>query len=147
MIHKLIFTIFWLVVMAFTVHAQSGLICGDPMDKGCRPQYDAFEANDLTFLTGRAQLGTGTRHESEEFYAVILQSVKAASNKNRMGCDFISERSVWLSRSWRHTTKSSPHAMAAWEKRLLATQTSMRITTSWQFTPGPKIRRARCCKK
>ena len=91
MIHKLIFTIFWLGVTAFTVHAQSGLICGDPMDKGCRPQYDAFEANDLTFLTGRAQLGTGTRHESEEFYAVILQSVKAASNKNRMGCDFISE--------------------------------------------------------
>jgi len=55
------------------------------------PQYDGFGANDLTFLTGRAQLGAGTRHESDEFYAVILQSIKAGSTKNRIGCDFISE--------------------------------------------------------
>lgn len=88
---KLVFVLFLLVLIAPAASGQGGLICGDPTDKGCMPQYDGFEANDLTFLTGRAQLGTGTRHESDEFYAVILQSIKAASTKNRMGCDFISE--------------------------------------------------------
>jgi hypothetical protein len=88
---KLAFILFFLVLIAPAASARSGLICGDPTDKGCIPQYDGFEANDLSFLTGRAQLGTGARHESEEFYAVILQSIKAASTKNRMGCDFISE--------------------------------------------------------
>jgi hypothetical protein len=88
---KLALILFLLVLIAPAASGQGGLICGDPTDKGCSPQYDGFEANDLTFLTGRAQLGTGTRHESDEFYAVILQSIKAGSAKNRMGCDFITE--------------------------------------------------------
>ena len=91
MIRKLVFAVLGLGFLVVTCQAQSGLVCGDPLDQGCTPQYDSFESNDLKFLTGRAQLGTGTRHESEEFYAVILRSVKAASTKNRMGCDFISE--------------------------------------------------------
>lgn len=88
---KFAFMLFVLVLIAPAASGQGGLICGDPTEKGCMPQYDGFEANDLTFLTGRAQLGTGTRHESDEFYAVILQSIKAASTRNRMGCDFITE--------------------------------------------------------
>jgi hypothetical protein len=54
---KLAFILFLLVLIAPAASGQSGLICGDPTDKGCMPQYDSFEANDLTFLTGRAQLG------------------------------------------------------------------------------------------
>ena len=69
--------------------AQSGSICGDPSQKECVGQYDGFEAQDLIFNTGRAALGTGTRHESVEFYAVILESVLAA--KPNGGCNFISE--------------------------------------------------------
>ena len=91
MLIKCAFILIALVLIAPAAAGQSGMICGDPADKGCMPQYDGFEANDLTFLTGRAQLGTGTRHESDEFYAVILQSIKAASAKSSMGCDFISE--------------------------------------------------------
>lgn len=88
---KLAFMLLLLVLIAPAASGQNGLICGDPTGKGCVPQYDGFEAPDLTFLTGRAPLGAGTRHEEDEFYAVILQSIKAASTKNRMGCDFISE--------------------------------------------------------
>lgn len=91
MIRKLAYAVFGLGFLVVTSQAQPGFVCGDPLDKGCTPQYDSFEAHDLRFLTGRAKLGTGTRHESAEFYAVILQSVKAASDKNRLGCDFISE--------------------------------------------------------
>ena len=85
---------FAIILLGFifaTAQGQPGLVCGDPLDQGCGPQYEAFAAHDLGFLTGRAQLGTGTRHESEEFYAVMLESVKAASSQNRLGCDFISE--------------------------------------------------------
>jgi hypothetical protein len=82
----------WLLsVAALAATAQFGLVCGDPTEKGCAPQYDGFEPHDLTFLTGRAELGTGTQHESEEFYAVILESVPAASAKNSKGCGFVSE--------------------------------------------------------
>jgi hypothetical protein len=76
---------------AFAASAQAGLVCGDPTDKGCAPQYEGFGPHDLTFLTGRAELGAGTTHESDEFYAVILESVPAASSKSRNGCDFVSE--------------------------------------------------------
>ncbi len=91
MIRELVFAFLALGLLVVTVQAQPGVVCGDPLDKGCTPQYDDFKAHDLSFLTGRAQLGTGTSHGSAEFYAVILQSIKAASTKNRLGCDFISE--------------------------------------------------------
>ena len=80
-----------LATAAFGAAAQAGLVCGDPMDKGCAPQYDGFEPHDLTFLTGRAELGAGTTHESDEFYAVILESVPAASTKSSNGCVFVGE--------------------------------------------------------
>jgi len=80
-----------LVLFSTNAVGQYGLLCGNPKEKGCIPQYDGFKAYDLAFLTYRAELGTGTRHESNEFYAVILESRKAESNKNRMGCAFISE--------------------------------------------------------
>jgi hypothetical protein len=79
------------VLFSTDVAAQGGFVCGNPKDKGCIPQYDDFKPYDLGFLTGRAELGTGTRHESSEFYAVILESVSAPSTKSRMGCAFISE--------------------------------------------------------
>jgi hypothetical protein len=72
--------------------AQSGLVCGDPQDKGCMPQYEGFAPHDLAFLTGRAELGTGTRHESEEFYAVMLESVRAEAAAARGGCAFVGEK-------------------------------------------------------
>jgi hypothetical protein len=62
-----------------------------PSEKGCIPQYEGFAPHDLPFLTARAELGTGTKHESDEFYAVMVESVKAASTMNRKGCAFISE--------------------------------------------------------
>jgi len=74
------------------VSAQGGLICGDPKDKGCMPQYEGFGPHDLPFLTGRAELGTGTRHESFEFYAVVLESVRAAAAAARGGCAFVGEK-------------------------------------------------------
>lgn len=77
-------------VSNFIVKAQSGTICGDPSQKNCVGQYDDFQPNDLIFNTERAELDTGTRHESDEFYAVILESVKAAK-LNGAGCNFISE--------------------------------------------------------
>lgn len=67
--------------------AQSGTICGNPANKKCVGQYDGFEPHDLIFNTGRAELGAGTRHESNEFYAVILESVKTSGAK----CNFIAE--------------------------------------------------------
>ena len=88
---KVIFIFFLLVLCTRGAHAQAGIVCGDPKDKGCIPQYKGFESFDLPFLTYRAALGTGTRHESDEFYAVILESVKAASITNRKGCVFVSE--------------------------------------------------------
>jgi hypothetical protein len=88
---KVIFAFFLLVLLTPAVHAQFGIVCGDPSEQGCMPQYDGFEPHDLPFLTARAELGTGTKHASDEFYAVIVESVPAASTKNRRGCDFISE--------------------------------------------------------
>lgn len=79
------------LMLTSTIFAQGGFVCGNPKDNGCKPMYDNFKPYDLGFLTGRAQLGAGTRHESNEFFAVILGSVPAPSNKNRMGCAFISE--------------------------------------------------------
>ena len=76
-----------LLCAAGAARAQSGIVCGNPQDAGCQPQYQ-FEPHDLGFLTGRAQLGTGTRHESAEFYAVILESRAAAG---RRGCNYIGE--------------------------------------------------------
>jgi hypothetical protein len=81
-----------LVCAARIASAQGGLVCGDPTDQGCRPQYEAFAPHDLPFLTGRAVLGTGTRHESFEFYALMLESVKAEATTARGGCEFVSER-------------------------------------------------------
>jgi hypothetical protein len=72
--------------------AQGGLICGDPKDRGCVPQYEGFAPHDLPFLTGRAALGTGTRHESFEFYAVMLESVRAGTGAARGGCAFVGEK-------------------------------------------------------
>ena len=79
-----------LLLTAITATAQYGLVCGNPKDKGCAPTYE-FKPYDLGFLTGRGKLGTGEMLESHEVYAVILESVKAASNRNRQGCEFISE--------------------------------------------------------
>ena len=95
--NRLAFVILPLFVLALVcvpriASAQGGLVCGDPTDKGCLPQYEAFAPHDLPFLTGRAELGTGTRHESFEFYAVILESVKAKTTAARGGCAFVSER-------------------------------------------------------
>lgn len=72
------------------VKAQSGTICGNPANKDCTGQYDGFEPQDLIFNTGRAPLGTGTRHESNEFYAVILESITAKKADGR-GCNFVGE--------------------------------------------------------
>lgn len=70
--------------------AQIGAICGNPAIKNCVGQYDEFAPQDLIFNTGRAQLGTGTHHESKEFYAVILESVKADRFENG-DCRFVRE--------------------------------------------------------
>ena len=78
------------VVSSGSASAQYGLICGDPLEAGCQPQYDGFKPYDLAFQTYRAELGTGTRHQSDEFYGVILASVKAAAS-NSQGCSFINE--------------------------------------------------------
>src|SRR6185295_7776716 len=100
---KVIFVLFLLVVCTSAAHAQVGIVCGDPSDKGCIPQYKGFQSFDLPFLTYRAALGTGTHHESEEFYAVIIESVKAPSKKNRRGCNFISEsKRLALQRQFPH---------------------------------------------
>ncbi|HUQ33455.1 MAG TPA: hypothetical protein VM095_15140 [Pyrinomonadaceae bacterium] len=80
-----------LLIASGAVSAQPGLVCGNPQDVGCRPQFDGFKRHELAFLTGRAKLGTGTRHESAEFYAVILQSVGAA-RKGGQGCNYMSEK-------------------------------------------------------
>ena len=72
------------------VQAQSGSICGDPSQKQCTGQYDDFKPQDLIFNTGRAELGTGTRHESDEFYAVVLESV-SAHKPGGTDCKFVSE--------------------------------------------------------
>ena len=80
-----------IVCVAFMVTpAQSGAICGDPRNKDCVGQYEGFQPHDLIFNTGRAKLGTGTRHESVEFYAVLLTSVPAAK-PNGAKCNFVSE--------------------------------------------------------
>ncbi|MBD0325151.1 MAG: hypothetical protein ICV68_01890 [Pyrinomonadaceae bacterium] len=78
------------LLAASAASAQGGLVCGNPQESGCQPQYDDFKSHDLTFLTGRAQLGTGTRHESDEFYAVVLESVRAA--RKGSGCNYINEK-------------------------------------------------------
>ena len=78
-----------MLAAAVSASAQSGIVCGNPQDTGCRPQYE-FAPHDLGFLTGRAQLGTGTRHESAEFYAVILES-RAAAGRGGRGCRYVSE--------------------------------------------------------
>lgn len=74
---------------AVTARAQYGSICENPSNKDCAGQYDGFEPQDLIFNTGRAELGEGTRHKSVEFYAVILESVRA--EKPNGDCNFISE--------------------------------------------------------
>ena len=91
MITKTLLTLLLFIFIPSIARAQFGIVCGNPTEKGCMPQYDGFEPHDLPFLTARAALGTGTKHESDEFYAVILDSVPSASTKNRSGCDFISE--------------------------------------------------------
>lgn len=84
-------SVFLILFAAFgAAQAQYGSICSDPSQKRCAGQYDDFKPHDLIFNTGRAELGTGTRHESDEFYAVIIESVPA----NKAGgadCTFISE--------------------------------------------------------
>lgn len=86
-----IFSVFLLLLAAFgTAQAQYGSICGDPSQKRCAGQYDDFKPQDLIFNTGRAELGAGTRHESDEFYAVITESV-AANKAGGAGCNFVSE--------------------------------------------------------
>lgn len=85
------FSVFLVLLAAFgAAQAQSGSICGDPSQKQCTGQYDDFKPQDLIFNTGRAELGTGTRHESDEFYAVVLESVSV----NKLGgtdCNFVNE--------------------------------------------------------
>ncbi len=79
-----------LLIAAGVGQAQSGIVCGNPQESGCQPQYDDFKPYDLAFLTGRAPLGTGTRTESNEFYAVMLESVMAVRETG--GCNYISEK-------------------------------------------------------
>ncbi len=69
--------LFLLCLLPLCATAQYGEIIGDPTDRDNRPQYEGFGPHDLPFFTGRAELGTGTLHDSREFYAVILQSKKA----------------------------------------------------------------------
>lgn len=70
--------------------AQFGTICDNPLRKQCVGQYDGFAPQDLIFNTGRAALGTGTRHESLDFYAVILESIPASKSGGER-CNFVSE--------------------------------------------------------
>lgn len=65
--------------------------CGSPVKKNCSLVYEEFEPFDLMFNTGRVETSAGHRVESEEFYAVILESVKAMPNENGK-CIFISEK-------------------------------------------------------
>lgn len=86
-----IFSVFLLLLGAFhAAQAQYGSICGDPSQKRCVGQYDDFKPQDLIFNTGRAELGTGTRHESDEFCAVILESL-SANKAGGAGCNIVSE--------------------------------------------------------
>lgn len=79
-----------LLIVASAGQAQSGFVCGNPLESGCQPQYDGFKPYDLAFLTGRAQLGAGTRSESNELYAVMLESVQALRETG--GCNYISDK-------------------------------------------------------
>lgn len=89
-IHIVFILLLTLISFSETTRAQNGSVCGNPSERGCVGQYDDFQPHDLIFNTGRAALGTGTRHESSEFYAVILESV-AARHKSPHDCRFVSE--------------------------------------------------------
>lgn len=65
--------------------------CGSPIRKNCSLVYDEFEPFDLMFNTGRVETSAGHRVESEEFFAVILESVAAKPSESKP-CVFISEK-------------------------------------------------------
>ena len=61
-------------VAASAVQAQSGVLC--PFPSVCEPVYKGFKPHDLPFSTGRkAKFKSGESAESNDFYAVILDSV------------------------------------------------------------------------
>jgi len=68
-----------------------GEVCTSATGKSCDLVYRDFAPHDLSFNTGRSEVGAGKRIESNEFYAVVLKSVPSASTKNRRGCTFVSE--------------------------------------------------------
>ena len=84
-----------LIISVSAVRAQVahtwGKVCGSPTKKNCDLIYDEFAAHDLMFNTGRSETGAGKRVESNEFYAVILESVSAASETPN-ACKIVSEK-------------------------------------------------------
>ena len=79
--------------VAVELRAQGdwGKPCGSPSKKNCNLVYEDFAPHDLSFNTGRQETGTGRRVESNEFYAVILESVSANSEKPN-ACAIVSEK-------------------------------------------------------
>lgn len=68
------------------VQAQSGTICGMPGN--CTPVYK-FKARDLPFSTGRqAKFKSGDFAESNEFYAVVLNSMPIGFSEGDTCLDF-----------------------------------------------------------
>jgi hypothetical protein len=88
---KLIFPILLIFVLGtVSAWAQSGVICGKP--GSCVPVY-RFKAWDLPFSTGRqAKFKAGETAESDEFYAVILDSTKIGFSEGDRCDDFKAKR-------------------------------------------------------
>lgn len=87
---KLCLVILSIGILSIAARAQFGTICGDPSQKQCTGQYEGFKPQDLIFNTGRTEFVVGESYESNEFYAVILESVKADRFTNG-NCRFVSE--------------------------------------------------------
>ena len=126
--------IFFVAGLLFAAHsavsAQFGSICGDPSQKQCAGQYDGFAPHDLIFNTGRAELGTGTRHESDEFYAVVLESVRA--EKQAAAADSSARRNAERRKSYFPNIRFSLHAKVV-AASLFATRARTKTITLRRF--------------
>jgi hypothetical protein len=92
--------LFKLSVFIFTIaifyvgaaRAQSGVICSPP--NSCSPVFK-FKSWDLTFSTGRkATFKAGETAESNEFYAIVLDSTKIGFSEGDRCDDFKAKRAT-----------------------------------------------------
>jgi hypothetical protein len=124
---KLTVATFSLMLFGILPPQTNGIICHQPTTK-CTSAY-AFAAHQLGFAI-KEKLEWGKSYRSEEFYAVVLKSVKAAGDT---GAHLSQNKNGWKSRRCGRLERSLHHTLIV-PKNWFFMRTPIRTSTSLQCT-------------